>query len=114
MSAGVNPLLFSQLCLYCYAEISKEHDYGVQSVHHQTDKNDISPNKLAHLTKKAQPSFISKDWLIGQVTIGTKQQPICSPVNSAITIPGHTNKLPPRITCLVGCRTSQSTTWHSD
>ena len=28
--AGVNPLLFSQLCLYYYAEeVSKDHDYGV-------------------------------------------------------------------------------------
>ena len=39
--------------------------------------------------------------MIGQVTIGTKQQPICIPGNSTITIPGCTNKLPPRITCLV-------------
>ena len=31
---GVNPLLFSQLCLYHYTEIAKEHDYGVQSVYH--------------------------------------------------------------------------------
>ena len=57
---------------------------------------------MAHLTKKkAQPSFIRKDWLIGQVTIGTKQQSICIPRNSTITIPGYTNKLQPRITCLV-------------
>ena len=35
---GVNPFLFSQLCLYHYAEIAKDHDYGVQSVYHQTDK----------------------------------------------------------------------------
>ena len=41
--AGVNRLLFSQLCLYYYAEISKEHDYGVQSIYHQPDKDDISP-----------------------------------------------------------------------
>ena len=26
---GVNPFLFSQLCLYHYAEITKDHDYGV-------------------------------------------------------------------------------------
>ena len=39
--------------------------------------------------------------MIGQVTIGTKQQPICIPRNSTITITGCTNKLPPRITCLV-------------
>ena len=41
--AGVNPFLFSQLCLYYYAEISREHDYGVQSVYNQTDEGDISP-----------------------------------------------------------------------
>ena len=51
--------------------------------------------------KKARPSFIRKDGLIGQVTVGTKQQPICIPRSSTITIPGCTNKLPPRITCLV-------------
>ena len=43
--AGVNPILFSQLCLYYYAEISKEHDYGVQSIYHQTDKDIIFPEK---------------------------------------------------------------------
>ena len=26
---GVNPLLFSQFCLYYYAEVTKDHDYGV-------------------------------------------------------------------------------------
>ena len=51
--------------------------------------------------KKIQPSFIRKDGLVGQVTIGTKQQPICIPRKSTITIPGSINKLPPRITCLV-------------
>ena len=35
------------------------------------------------------------------MTIGTKQQPICIPGNSTITILGHTSKLPSRITCLV-------------
>ena len=51
--------------------------------------------------KKVQPSFIRKDGLIGQVTTGNKQQTICIPRNSTITIPGCTNKLPPRITCIV-------------
>ena len=35
------------------------------------------------------------------MTIGTKQQPICIPSNSTITIPGHTSKLLSRIPCLV-------------
>ena len=56
--AGVNPLLFSQLCLYYYAEISKEHDYGVQSIYHQTDKDTTStPSKLADLAKKSPTIF---------------------------------------------------------
>ena len=100
--AGVNPLLLSQLCLYHYAEISKGHDYGVQSIYHQTDKDTKStPSKKVPLAKKVQLSFIRKDGLLDQVTTGTKQQPICIPSNSTITIPGHSNKLPPRITCLV-------------
>ena len=56
--AGVNPLLFSQLCLYHYAEISKEHDYGVQSIYHQTDKDTKStPSKSAHLAKNKSPTI---------------------------------------------------------
>ena len=53
------------------------------------------------LAKKVQPYFIMKDGLIGQVTIDTQLQPICIPSNSTIAILDHTNKLPPRITCLV-------------
>ena len=50
---GVNPLLFSQLYLYHYAEIAKEHDYGVQSVYHQADKNDMSPKNWLTWLKKS-------------------------------------------------------------
>ena len=51
--------------------------------------------------KKVQPSSIRKDGLINQVTLGNEQQPICIPGNSTITILECTNKIPPRITCLV-------------
>ena len=51
--------------------------------------------------QNGQPSFIRKDGLIGQVMIGTKQQPVCIPSNSTFTILGHINKLPPMIICLV-------------
>ena len=51
--------------------------------------------------KKVQPPLIRRDGLIDQATIGTKQQPTCILRNSAITILGCTNKLWPRITCLV-------------
>ena len=50
---GFNPLLFSQLCLYHYAEISKEHNFGVQSTYHQPDNGIQSTlSKLAHLATK--------------------------------------------------------------
>ena len=49
---GVNPLLFSQCCLYHYSEIVKDHYYGVRSVYHQTDEKDISPKKSADFTEK--------------------------------------------------------------
>ena len=92
--AGVNPLLFSQLCLYHYGETSKEHDSEVQFIYHQTDKENKSiPSKSADLAKrKVQPSFIRKDGLTGQVIIDS---------NSTITILGCTNKSWPRINCLV-------------
>ena len=51
--------------------------------------------------KKSPAIFFRKDGLIGQVTIGDKQQPICIPWNSTITILGYTNRLPPKVTCLV-------------
>ena len=57
-------------------------------------------NQLTWL-KKVQPPFLRKDGLIGQVTMGNRQQPICIPGNSTITILGCANKLPPRIICLV-------------
>ena len=36
-----------------------------------------------------------------QVPIGSKQNPVCVPYNSVLTVPGQTNKLPSKIICLV-------------
>ena len=41
---GVNPLLFSQLCLYHHAEIFKDDTLRVQPIYHQTDRNIHSTN----------------------------------------------------------------------
>ena len=58
---GVNALLFSQFCLYHYAEVSKDHDYGVESIYHQTDKDIKStPHKSAYLAKKSNHLFLGK------------------------------------------------------
>ena len=51
--------------------------------------------------KKDQLNFRRTDGAIGQVTIGSKQNPVCVPGNSAITVPGQTSKIPPNIICLV-------------
>ena len=67
----------------------------------QNIKNNKSP-KTDDLSKnKTVLNFRRKDGAIGQVTIGSKQNPVCVPSNSVITVPGQTNKISPKITCLV-------------
>ena len=53
------------------------------------------------LKKKDQLYFKRKNGAIGQVTIGSKQNPVCIPGNSALTVPGQTSKIPSKLTCLV-------------
>ena len=92
----VNPLLFSQLCLYHNAEISDDHDYRVQSiclfvsqfVIRQIRTLNLPPANWITWLKKVQTSFIRKDGSIGQVTVGTKQEPFCISSNSSITFLG--------------------------
>ena len=86
---GGNPLLFSQLCLFHYAETLEDHTMGVQSIcHHSGIDNNW---KLTHLAKiKAQPPFNRKNGFKGQVTVGNKKEPICIPRSLAITTLAHT------------------------
>ena len=51
--------------------------------------------------KKDQQNFDDVTRHIGQVTIGSKKNPICIPGNSSITVPGHTTKVHPKAVCLV-------------
>ena len=99
---GVNPLLFSQLCIFYYSNIWKNNTLGATSeVMSQNMECSKSP-KTDDLSKKiGQLNFRRKDGAIGQVTIGSKQNPVCVPGNLAITVPGKTNKIPLKITCLV-------------
>ena len=100
----LNLLLFSQLCFSHYSEMFKDHTLGIQSIFHQTNSyiDTTIKKKWDQLAKKAtQPPFIRKDGLIGQITIGNKQQPLCIPRSLAITILGHTNKCPHGAMCLV-------------
>ena len=58
--------------------------------------NAVSPQRQMTCLKKKR----RKDGAIGQVTIGSKQNPVCVPGNLAITVLGGTNKISPKITCL--------------
>ena len=61
----------------------------------------VSPQRQMTCLKKDQLNFRRKNGAIGQVTIDSKQNPVCVPSNLAITVPGQTSKISPRITCLV-------------
>ena len=53
------------------------------------------------LKKKTDYVLKGRNGAIGQVTIGSKQDPVCIPDNSALTVLGQTNKNPSKLTCLV-------------
>ena len=99
---GVNPLLFSQLCVYHHANTDNNNKLGVSSnpVSQQTEQIS-SPNTNDLCKKKDQRNFDDVTGHIGQVTIGSKKNPICIPGNSSITVPEHTTKVHPKAVCLV-------------
>ena len=100
-SEGVNPLLFSQLCVFHYSDVWKNNTLGttsgVMSQHIKISKS----LETDDLSKKDRLNFRGKDGAKGQVTIGSKQNPICVPGNLAITVPGQTSKISSKVTCLV-------------
>ena len=97
---GVNPLLFSQLCVFHHSNTDNSNVLGVSSnpVSQQTEQ--ISSPKPDDLFKK-KTNNDDVTGHIGQVTIGSKNNPICIPGNSVITVPGHTTKVHPKAVCLV-------------
>ena len=99
---GVNPLLFSQLCIFYYSNVQKTNTLGATSeVMSQNIISSKSPKTDDLSKKKDQSKFRRKDGAIGQVTIGSKQNPVCVPSNSAITVLGQTNEVSSKLTCLV-------------
>ena len=92
---GVEPLLFSQLCIYYYAD-------KVPAVVHEIEAEDglvyteaITKNKDGKIIfKKNHQNFSTgKDEPVGTVIIGTDHQPICVPGNATITVPGKISKV---------------------
>ena len=64
--------------------------------------NKYHPRDIDDLCKKKdQQNFDDVTGHIGQVTIGSKKNPICIPGHSSITVPGHTTKIHPKAVCLV-------------
>ena len=99
---GVNPLLFSQLCVFHHSNTDNSNVLGVSSnpVSQQTEQTS-SPKSDDLLEKKDQQNFDNVTRHIRQVMIGSRNNPICIPRNSVITVPGHTTKVHPKAVCLV-------------
>ena len=99
---GVNPLLFSQLCIYHHSNIRKTITLGGTSEVMSQNIEISKSQKTDDLSKKKdQLHFKRKNGAIGQVTVGSRENPVCVPSNSALTVPGQTNKIPSKLTCLV-------------
>ena len=69
---GVNPLLFSQLCIFHHSNIWKTNTLGATS---EVMSQNIKASKMTCL-KKRPIIFKRKNGAIGQITIGSKQNPI--------------------------------------
>ena len=94
-------MLFSQLCIFHHANIQKTNTLGATSeVMSQNIKVSKFP-KTDDLSKKDQLHLRRENGAIGQVMVGSRQNPVCIPGNSALTVLGQTSKIPSKLTCLV-------------
>ena len=97
----VNPLLFPNCAFFTILTYERTiHWEQLQKLCPKTSKL-VSPQRQMTCLKKDQLHFRRKNGAIGQVTTGSKQNPVCVPSNSALTVPGQTNKIPSKLTCLV-------------
>ena len=92
---GVNPLLFSQLCIYYYADVVPAVVNEIQDEDGLVYTKEITKNKKGNIiSKKKHQNFdSSEDKPAGTVTIGINNQPIYVPGNSTITVPGKLLKI---------------------
>ena len=75
---GVNPLLFSQLCIYYYADVVPAVVNEKQNKDGLVYTKEITKNKKGNImNKKKHQNFVSsEDEPVGTVAIGTNNQPI--------------------------------------
>ena len=92
---GVNPLLFSQLCIYYYADVVPAVVNEIQDKDGLIHTKEVTKNKKGNIIdlKKCQNFVNGEDKLPGTVTVGINNQPICVPGNATITVPGKLSKL---------------------
>ena len=91
---GVNPLLFSQLCIYYYAAVLPAVVNEICDEDGLVYTEEVTKNKKGNIIDKKHQNFVSgEDEPAGPVTIGVNKQPICVPGNSTITVLGKLSKL---------------------
>ena len=91
---GVNPLLFSQLCICYYADIVPAVVNEIQHEDRLAYTEEITKNREGKIVnKKCQNFTISADRPIGIISIGNDHQPICVPGSAKIIVLGKVLKL---------------------
>ena len=98
---GVKPLLLFQMCIFHHSDIQKNQTLGTTSGVMSWQIKQTKTPKTDDLSKKTNRMLIENNGDTAGVTIGLKQNLVCIPGNSVITMPGQTNKIPSKITCLV-------------
>ena len=84
---GVNPLLFSQLYIYYYADVEPAVVNEICDEDGLVYTKEVTKNKKGNFIDKIHQNFVSgEDEPAGMVTIGINRQPICVPGNSMITV----------------------------
>ena len=73
----VNPLLFSQLCIYYYADVVPAVVNEIQDEGGLIYTKEVTKNKKGNVIDKKMPNFLNgEDELAGTITIGINNQPI--------------------------------------
>ena len=91
---GVEPLLFSQLCIHYYADMMPAVVHEIEAEDGLVYTEAVTKNKDGKIILKKHQNFnIDKDEPASTVMVGTDHQPICVPGNATIMVPGKISKI---------------------
>ena len=109
---NVDPLLFSQLCVYYYTDVRPAVVNEVIEGYCAYTKS-IATNLDGEVVyKKHQNVDNLPDGPVDTVQIDISKEPICIPGNAMLTVPGNTSKIEKGSIIYSGaCNPLQSTTW---